>query len=232
MLQIVLNAVRKITNRLNRIKINSIRAKVVLKHTKTRPNPAIIIRDQITGKSLKISTVCSPLCSMIPQMVITMVRQAWPTSMSSRGTPALPTRPPTRLLTWWTRLFQDWMPQTVLMDPIRKTSTCLGRPAPHNMKWDIKEVLSLTWTWVAQSPMAPDGRDNQTSWMDQRMVGSFTQGTAEPHKMYQVAMATRPWLSRPSKANINHTSQIPTKAPIAARTSLTNNSLRWTSWVV
>ena len=97
MLQIVLNAVRKITNRLNRIKINSIRAKVVLKHTKTRPNPAIIIRDQITGKSLKISTVCSPLCSMIPQMVITMVRQAWPTSMSSRGTPALPTRPPTHL---------------------------------------------------------------------------------------------------------------------------------------
>ena len=58
MLQIVLNAVRKINNLLNRIKINSIRVKV-LKDTKIRPNPAIITtRDQITGKSLKISMVC------------------------------------------------------------------------------------------------------------------------------------------------------------------------------
>ena len=193
MLQIVLNAVRKIINRLNRIKINSIRAKV-LNHTKIRLNPAIIItRDQITDKNRKISTECSPICSMIPQMV-TMAHPAWPTSMSSRGIPELLTQPPTHRLTWWIRQFQDWMPQTALMDPTRKTSICLGRPAPHNTKWDTKEDLSLIWTWVARSPTAaPAGRDNQTSWMDQRMVASYTQGTAEPLKMYQAAMETQPW---------------------------------------
>ena len=99
MLQIVLNAVRKIINRLNRIKINSIRVKV-LKDTKIRPNPAIItIRDQIMGKSLKISTVCSPVCLMIPQMVITMAALACHISKSSRGTPALLIPAHTHLLT-------------------------------------------------------------------------------------------------------------------------------------
>ena len=99
MLQIVLNAVRKINNRLNSIKINSIRVKV-LKVIKIRPNPAIItIKDQITARSLKISTVCSPACSMTPQLVITMEDQACRTSKSIRGTPALLTQAHTRLLT-------------------------------------------------------------------------------------------------------------------------------------
>ena len=99
MLQIVLNVVRKINNRPNSIKINSIRVKV-LKVIKIRPNPAIItIRDQITARSLKISTVCSPACSMTHQTVITMEDQACRTSKSIRGTPARLTLAHTRLLT-------------------------------------------------------------------------------------------------------------------------------------
>ena len=99
MLQIVLNAVRKIISRLNRTKINSIRVKV-LKVTKIRPNPAIItIKDQIMGKSLRISTECSRVCSMIPQLVTTTADRAWLTSMSNIDTPALPTLVHTHLLT-------------------------------------------------------------------------------------------------------------------------------------
>ena len=147
MLQIVLNAVRKINNLLNRIKINSIRVKV-LKDTKIRPNPAIItIRDQIMGKSLKISTVCSPVCLMIPQMDITMADLACHISRSSRGTPALLIPAHTHLLTWLIKQFQDWMHQMALMDHTRKTSICLDRAVPHDMIWDTKAALSLIWTW-------------------------------------------------------------------------------------